>query len=84
MKSTATCTVYFEDGSEETYVNVTYSRWQYDNHSFVVQHYDSADDTRLQTWVFKRENVKKTVRVQDDSPAINLTEQEKPKEKEDK
>ena len=25
MKSTATCTIYFEDGTEQTFVNVTHS-----------------------------------------------------------
>jgi hypothetical protein len=78
MKSTATCTIYFEDGTEQTFVNVTHSRWEGDNVFFVVQHYDPADDTRLQTWVFKREHVRKTVRGEADTPATNLSERRKP------
>ena len=78
MKSTATCTIYFEDATDQTFVNVTHSRWSYDDKFFIVQHYDPADDTRLQTWVFKREYVRKTVRAEDDTPATNLLEGLKP------
>jgi len=78
MKSTATCTIYFEDGTEQTFVNVTHSRWALDNVFFVVQQYDPADDTRLRTWVFKSEHIRKTVRVEDDTPATNFLERLKP------
>jgi hypothetical protein len=79
MKSTATATIYFEDGSEVTHVNVTYARWGGNrDERFIVQRYDPADESRLQTFVYKREHVKNTVRVQDDTPEVNLTE-EKPK-----
>lgn len=77
MKSTATATVYFEDGTEVTHANVTYSRWQDDYTMFCVQRYDPADETRLQTFVYKREHVKSTLREQDDSPQFNLTEMPK-------
>ena len=72
MKSTATATVWFEDGTEVTHVNVTYSRWSLDDKAFVVQRYDPENEDRLQTLVYKREHVKYTMRVEDDSPQINL------------
>ncbi len=76
MKSTATATIWFEDGTEITHVNVTYSRWSSDNAFFIVQRYDPADETRLQTFVYKHQHIKNTVRVQDDTPEINLATKE--------
>jgi hypothetical protein len=78
MKSTATCTIWFEDGTEVKHVNVTYSRWSHDDKSFVVQRYDPDDENRLQTFVYKREHIKTTVREQDYTDAIDLTEKPTP------
>jgi hypothetical protein len=77
MKSTATCTIWFDDGTEIKHVNVTYSRWSHDDKSFVVQRYDPADENRLQTFVHKREHIKQTVREQDYTEEIDLTERPK-------
>jgi hypothetical protein len=76
MKSTATCTIWFEDGTEVKHVNVTYSRWS-EKHRFVVQCYDPADENRLQTFVYKRKHIKQTLREQDYTEENDLTERPK-------
>jgi len=74
MKSTATATVYFEDGSEVTHVNVTYARWSgYRDDRLVVQRYDPDNEARLQTFSYKRESVRSYLRVEDDTPENNFT-----------
>jgi hypothetical protein len=78
MKSSATCTIHLEDGTQITHINVIYSRWERGYSTFVVQRYDPADESRLQTFVYKRKNIKNTVREQEYSEDIDLTD--KPKE----
>ena len=79
MKTANTCTIWFEDGTEVNHVNVTYSRWEGNGYgTFIVQRYDPADENRLQTFVYKRRNIKNTLREQPYSEDIDLAEKRKP------
>jgi hypothetical protein len=79
MKSTATATIWFEDGTEITHTNVTYSKWD-SKHRFIVQRYHPDNESRLQTFIYKRKNIKSTMREQDYNAELDLTEKPSPAE----